>query len=234
MNVTFYPETHTYINDTTQEKYISCTTLLSKYKKPFDVDGHSKRIARREGVSQQFILDSWKDAADQGHLKGNTYHKIMENFIKDNTVESGYEDLIDNFAKKTAGIIINTSNVMSEQLLVLHDYRVAGTADLIVENKQNFAIFDFKTNKKFNFTSKYNEFLLEPVDYLTNCEFTVYALQLSLYAYMFEMKTGKKCASLKTFYLRDFSAKFWQEINIPYMKDSIEKLLNHYREQTSK
>ena len=229
MNITFYPETHSYINDVTNEKYISVTTLLHKYKKPFDVEGHSKRIARREGVSQQFILDQWKTLADQGTEKGSRFHAVMERYLKEKFTEEGYEDLIESFVKKTTGLITSTSKIFSEHLLYAHDYKLAGTADLIVENKQNFSVFDFKTNKKFGYFSKYNEYLLEPVDYLANCEYTVYALQVSIYAYMFEQITGKKCASLKIFYLRDIDSKFWQEINVPYMRADVEILLKHYQ-----
>ena len=106
---------------------------------------------------------------------------------------------------------------------------MAGTADLIVENPTNFCIFDFKTNKAFNFSSKYDEYFQSPLDYLAQCEYTTYSLQLSIYAYLQEciyeaLGTPKKCNGLKVFYLRDFSQSFWQEINIPYMKCSVESL----------
>ena len=34
----------------TKEKFISVTTLLGKYKPPFDSDKHATRVAKREGV----------------------------------------------------------------------------------------------------------------------------------------------------------------------------------------
>jgi hypothetical protein len=104
---------------------------------------------------------------------------------------------------------------------------LAGTADLIVENDNIFYVMDFKTNKKFNFINKYNEYFYEPIDYLPQCEFTTYTIQLSIYAYMYELLTGKKCGGLKIFYLREFNDKtFWQEIPCTYMKSTVIDLFN--------
>jgi hypothetical protein len=94
-----------------------------------------------------------------------------------------------------------------------------------VENKNIFHVMDFKTNKKFNYTNKYNEYFFEPIDYLPQCEFTTYTIQLSIYARMHELLTGKKCAGMKVFYLREFKDKtFWQDIPMIYMKDTVDKL----------
>lgn len=229
MNITFYPDTHEYKNDVTGESYISVTTLISKYKKAFDSDKWSKHVAKRDGKTQAAVLEAWKAIAQKATTKGTNYHKIMENFIKNKVIEPGYEQLIDSFIKKTSQCIKNHSNVQSEKLVFNHEFKIAGTADLIVENPTNFCIFDFKTNKAFNFSSKYDEYFQSPLEYLSQCEFTTYSLQLSIYAYMLEKyleETGnpKKCMGLKVFYLRDFGQTFWQEINVPYMKCSVETL----------
>ena len=44
--ITFDEPSHTYTHNETGEKYTSVTTLLGKYKKPFDADGMSKHVAR--------------------------------------------------------------------------------------------------------------------------------------------------------------------------------------------
>jgi hypothetical protein len=76
--VKFDKATHTYTNVITNEKYISCTTLLGKYVKPFDSDYHAERVAKREGVSKEFILDVWKQQNELIHcIIGSTNHMIM-------------------------------------------------------------------------------------------------------------------------------------------------------------
>ena len=57
--INFDSAAHTYTNSETQEKYISVTTLLGAYKYPFDKDKHSRRVADREGVSQELVLEMW-------------------------------------------------------------------------------------------------------------------------------------------------------------------------------
>ena len=115
----------------------------------------------------------------------------------------------------------NTNRLLTKEIIyqVYHrNYSNEGTFKKITE--------DFIV--KFNIISKYNEYLLEPLDHLMNCEYNVYALQVSIYAYMFELLTGKSCQSLRIFYLRDSTGKYWQEYNVPYMKLEVERLLNHY------
>ena len=58
--IVFNEEKHTYTNSKTDEKYISVTTLLGKYKTPFDKDKHSLRVAEREGVPQEMVLEMWE------------------------------------------------------------------------------------------------------------------------------------------------------------------------------
>jgi ATP-dependent exoDNAse (exonuclease V) beta subunit len=230
MNITFIPETHKYVNDVTGAEYISVTNLISQYKKPFEKDKWSKHVAKRDGKTQSAVLEAWKALTEKAQIRGTRYHKIMEDFIKDNVIEPGYKELIDSFIKKTSNNIKNDSITSSEKLLFNHEHQIAGTADLIVENVSDFSIFDFKTNKSFDFSTKYNEYFQSPLEYLSQCKYSTYSLQLSIYAYLqekiFESQgTPKRCNGLKLFYLREFDQTFWQEINMPYMRCTIETLL---------
>jgi ATP-dependent exoDNAse (exonuclease V) beta subunit len=227
MPVILNHDTHVYTNTETGETYTSVTTFIGKYKKPFDKDKWSKYVAQRDGLSQEEVLDKWSNITTTAQNRGTNVHLIMENYIKEKKIEKGYEEFVDSFIKKTNGIILPDSKILSEELLYSHDHKLAGTADLIVENKNIFHVMDFKTNKKFNYTNKYNEYFFEPIDYLPQCEFTTYTIQLSIYARMHELLTGKKCAGMKVFYLREFKDKtFWQDIPMIYMKDTVDKLFN--------
>ena len=154
MSVILDHETHTYTNTDTGEKYTSVTTLIGNYKKPFDKDKWSKYVAQRDGLTQKEVLDKWSDITVTAQNRGTNVHLVMENYIKFNKIEKGYEELVDSFIKKTNGVILPNSKILSEELLYNHEYKLAGTADLIVENNNFFHIMDFKTNKKFNFIFK--------------------------------------------------------------------------------
>jgi ATP-dependent exoDNAse (exonuclease V) beta subunit len=224
--IIFNADTHTYTNTITNEKYISVTTLLGKYKQHFDKETHSLRVSQREGVSQQMVLDAWSAENKKATDKGTKIHKLMENFILHKTTISGLESLYTSYNEAVATVVGNYNKVIPEGLLFNHDSKVAGTADLIFENKNGFIIGDFKTNKKFNFTSKYNTFLKSPVQHLTECEFNTYALQLSLYAYMYEQLTNTKCLGLFILFLKETK---WLPIHCNYLKHDISEILRDYR-----
>jgi ATP-dependent exoDNAse (exonuclease V) beta subunit len=233
MPIVLDEESHIYTNTDTGEKYTSVSKLISTYKKPFDSDLHSKRVSQREGVSQDEILNRWKELTVTAQNRGTKIHLIMEEFLKHKKVQKGYEKLAQSFVSKTSYIINNKSIVESEKILHNHDYKIAGTADMVVTNGNFFHILDFKTNKAFNFSSKYNNYFYEPLDFLSECEFNTYTIQLSVYAYMYELMSGKKCSGLKILYYRSFEGKtFWQEIAASYIKPSVKQIFEDYKLKT--
>ena len=68
--------------------------------------------------------------------------------------------------------------------------------------------------------------MIGPVDHLHTCEFNTYALQLSMYAYMHEQMTGKKCRKCVIFYLQEDR---FVPYHINYLKADIINILNDYR-----
>ena len=61
MNLLFNSEEHRYYFEEEPDiKLTSVSTLIGMYHEKFDSDKHSKRIAEREGVSQEEILERWK------------------------------------------------------------------------------------------------------------------------------------------------------------------------------
>lgn len=230
--VTFRASDHTYTNEK-GEQYISVTTFLGKYKKPFDVETHAARVADRTGVTVDAVKQMWKDNTTSAQDRGTSIHKTMENFLLYGDVNKDNLDLTDSYTR-IIGDFNRGSTVKSEMLLWNDDAKIAGTADVVIFKGDSFAVLDFKTNKQFNLHSKYGEKLLYPLDYLDSCEYNVYTLQLSLYAYMIEEMTGKTCRFLKLLYLRDnlvdstVPSRFWREIPIFYSRSTIMDLIKSH------
>lgn len=227
--VIFDPEEHKYTNDETGEVYISATTILGKYKPKFDADGMAERVARRDGISKQMVLDTWEAITKKATDKGSFVHKLLEDYILTGVRNDKVPWLFDSFDARIADNVEKYSKVHSEKLLYNHDYKIAGTADLIFDQGNYFYVGDFKTNKAFKFESKYNEFHLKPIDHLMCCEFNSYALQLSLYAYMYELLSGKKCKKLFIMYLRT-DRKDFDVHHVNYMKSEVQLLLEDYKQ----
>lgn len=228
--IVFDEKSHTYTNTESNKRYISVTTLLGKYKSTFDSKAHSKRVAEREGVTQEFVLESWKNTTKVATDRGNKIHRLMEQFIKIGEVDETYNYLYKSYDNLVTKVIGNYKKVHSEKLLSLNEYEVAGTSDLIYEREDDFIVADFKTNKKYRFSTDFNDYFKVPVDHLPYCEFNTYALQLSLYAYMYEQETGKKCTKLVTFYLQEDK---WIPYHANYLKTDIINILKDYKKFTA-
>lgn len=222
----FDPSTHVYRNPFTLQEYISTTKLISKFKKPFNLEEISKRIADKEGVTQEEIKAKWKKLNDESKVYGQKIHSAIEEYNKTKTVSEEHEDVIE--AYKNLKIIDEKDNLLVEEKIYNHIFKVAGTADIIrLEDGGGFSVFDIKTNKKFNLFNQYSEYLLHPVSHLTACEFTTYSLQLSLYAYMYQGMTGRNINQLGVFYYDRIKEKF-EYYPVIYLKNDINLILDYY------
>ena len=222
MKIKFDEASHTYTHVDTDAPFISVTTLLGKYKQPFDRYGHSKRVAKREGVSQELVLEMWEEEKNRACTRGTDIHKILEDYISCGDVKDNYGWLCKSYDTAVERSIDSFKNVLCENLLYDEEHLVAGMADLIYEHKNEFTVGDFKTNKKFKFSSPYSERLKDPISHLHNCEFNVYGLQLSFYAYLYERMSGKRCRKCVVFYLQDDR---FLSYHVNYMKAEVEAIL---------
>jgi len=222
----FDPVSHSYLNPYTEEQYISTTQLISKFKKPFDVELMSKRVATREGVSQEEIKERWKKINSDSKVYGSKIHSVLEDYNSAKIVTEGYEDLIN--AYKKLRVIADDDTLLVEEKLHNHSYKLAGTADIIrLEDKGGFSVFDLKTNKKFNLYNQYSEYLLSPLSHLSACEYITYTLQLSLYAFMYQNMTGRNVNQLGIIYYNKEEKDFLY-YPAPYMKADVSLMLEYY------
>lgn len=232
--IKFIEETHRYINTETNRDYISGTTFLGKYKPKFDADKMAYFTAlkrsKSEGrnITKEEILLEWEHNKNYACERGTGFHLAMENFIKYGEVSEEYKKIINNYSLVVSKTVQDITNVFSEIIFYLDEFEIAGTADICWEHSDDtFTIGDFKTNKQFRFYSPYNNWLLPPIAHLAECEFNSYALQLSLYAYMCEKLTGKKCRGLLILWMNKDTGKF-EPIRCNYMKHEILMLLKNY------
>jgi len=224
--VIFDKHKHTYINSKNNVEYISATTLINKYKEPFDVEKFSKLVALRQGVSQDIIKETWAKVKNDACDFGTSIHSLIENyFISNKNINN---PIIISFLKHFDKNIY--TNIKNEHILFDHNYNIAGTADIIADiDDTYFDIIDIKTNKKIREKSSYNKFLLSPLNHLPDCEISTYSLQLSLYAYMYSNIVNKKLRNMHILWFNKENSGF-TKIPITYLKDDILNMLRHYNE----
>jgi hypothetical protein len=71
--------------------------------------------------------------------------------------------------------------------------------------------------------------MLEPLNNLMECEYNVYSLQLSLYAYLLEkMYPQAKIGKLAIMWLNPHTEE-WKTFAVPYMKYDVIRLLQDFK-----
>ena len=224
--VIFKEDTHQYFNEKGEE-YISGTTFLHKFQLPFDQEKFATIKAKKLGISVQEVKEMWKNNSKKACDYGTSVHLLMQNYVVNGSKEEGKESLYDSFNTIVMEDFMNAVKVYSEQLVWIDEYKVAGTADLIIEhNDYEFSVGDFKTNKSIDFYNKFGQRLLNPISHLSDCNYNIYSLQLSLYAYLFSLKSGKKCRKLFLMHLKDDK---WNYIPCNNMQYEIRMMLKWYK-----
>ena len=224
--VVFNAENHTYKNPETGRYYTSVSGLLKKYKEPFDADFFASRTAAKTGKTKEQVLEEWAVNNKQACDKGHTVHDIFESYIKTGEVKD--EKYIGEF--KEIFNIKDYKKVNSEKIVYDDENEIAGTSDIIADVDDNyFDVLDFKTNKKFLFFNKYNKYLLHPVSHLQECQYNDYSLQLSLYAYLYSLVTGKRLRQIRILY---HDGNKFHTYPVPYLYWEIKALIKNHGQKS--
>ena len=199
-DVVFTEKGHTYTVG--GQKATSVTTFIGQFKKPFERDFWAARSAQKENVQLQDILDKWDSISLRACNKGSKFHAFAENYINNKILPNAIYDF---------DIDIDAYNIIESQFLDFYEESkenlipirselcigssrlgICGMVDQLYYSNtfKGLVIFDWKTNKRMNYTSKYGNTMLDPISHLEECEFTTYSLQLSLYKYIIELETN--------------------------------------------
>ena len=216
--ITFFECGHKYIVDG-KPAPMSVSKLIEHYKPEFETDKISKRKAQQIGVSQEEILEVWRIKNLLATQQGTMLHYYIDNSFRNRV--TAYEDnekhytsfedddkrnlnanlriLInhfENFHKDHKHILpIKNEFVLGD----IEDTKICGTLDLLAYNTllNQYEIYDFKTNLRFDMKSRYKNKFAPPLKHLDVCENNTYALQMSLYQTILEKYTPLRVKSNK-------------------------------------
>ena len=240
--------------------YWSKYKAIEKYCKNYLADGENafkrfKSKVTKENINELYslcnnniinslrieILTEWDKKRNDACEKGTAFHENKEKEIIGDVgvmTESGFlphtipnEDL-----QLTPGIY-------TEVRLWSHKYKIAGTTDKIIlyPDFKTFDIDDHKTNKKIDLRGFQNkngfyEKLNYPLNHLENCNYIIYSLQISIYAFLLEQFGYKLKTSKFTHYqdILDLSGNIIEVKETPYyikyLKEDVIKLITWYNE----
>jgi hypothetical protein len=231
--IVYQDKTHQYFNLEGVE-YKSVSRALNGIKVPFDrmkMSGiMANKIAMEQGISvekaQEGLLKQWDKKKDDSIDKGNYVHDSMERY----SLSGKYDEEMKDAVMFLQDILKDYYRFYPEVIIHSHTYRMAGRTDMALQ-RQNSKVpvidfLDYKSNseKGIQFDSigrktipirHYNKFFLPPFDYLEDCNYTLYALQLSIYAFMAIERLGIKVGKLAILFVdNDFQPSL---IPIPFM-----------------
>lgn len=244
--LSFNEEEHRY-TDSSGNIYESVSAAFDRVKKPFDAEGISwgvaKKQLREQGIdspteealeaARELVLEEWEKKKNDSIEFGNYIHEAIEDWVIGGIpLPVELKKVFD----KVDGLTEYAKKIEAEQVVYSEKYQVAGTIDMPIYRTNRgdsvIDIADHKTNlsKGITFDSKYR--FLDPFSHLEACNYNEYAIKMSCYAWMLEEQFGRKIGNLKIFYIyRDDDEEFQIKVYpIPYMKMEAEALMmNSFR-----
>ena len=200
--IVFNAADHSYTSlDGESINWISVTTLVSHFKKPFDAKKIAEKVSKKKtskwfGIDPVIIQQIWTNEADRSTTLGSWYHNQREadlcslaSMEREGVTVPVFKPSEVKEGVKIAPIQKLEPGVYPEHMVYLRSVGICGQSDLVEVVNGKVNIIDYKTNKEIkkesfvNFEGK-SEKMNPPVDSLDDCNFYHYALQLSIYMYI--------------------------------------------------
>lgn len=240
--ITFKSDTHQYFDNTGAE-YKSVTRILNSLKIPFDkkIAGYMAiTIAKETGVSVEqariTLLAEWEQKGDSSRTHGTLIHNAIESYLKKGKSPIEMPDVI----AYMRDLVRPYYRYYSETILYDQTNKIAGQTDLIIQRQKSedslYDFYDYKTNEskgiQFDSISRKaeslkhcNRNLLSPLSHLEDCNYTLYSLQLSIYAYLAQVTYGINVGRLGIIFIsKNFQIT---SIPVPYMKMEAQLVVEH-------
>lgn len=247
----FYEDGHYY---TYKDKPvgISVTRFIAEYENEFDQLGVAEKVALKENRPVEEILKEWKYKADFACCKGTTCHEYAQSLwsgeewkFKDFDGSRNYEiavDLIQNQANNFQDDYEDYLEHLQDELVVgSAEYDIASAIDHLFYNKLTggLVLVDYKTNstlKGYNdsqYNRRYTKKMKVPLYKINDDALHHYYIQLSIYRFLIEKYTGLKVDEMFIVYMSE-NINNYEIIEIPYLKDEVEKILENRRVENMK
>ena len=224
---------------------ISVTKYISQFENEFDSDTLSQKVADKNGISQFEVLNEWKRKGEYSCLKGTAIHE----WLQDNYANREYKfDLsqleeypeyykiedIEHLKQMAIDFINDYKNryilIGDEILCGIPDFDIASAIDLLFYDtiKNEVVLADIKTNtdlKGWKNTPSYVKKMLQPLEDIKDITFEHYKIQLSIYRYFLEEYAHIPISDNMFIVYLSEKEKSYNIIQIPYLKNEVEKIL---------
>lgn len=194
---------------------------------------------------QQAILDAWQEENRKSCELGTRVHAELENAMykaKKNIDLSKYQ-IGGKFECDKGRTALDLENGVYPEYLIYRvsedgQLRIAGQIDLLIKRGNNIIIGDYKTSKKIEMKSFYNNKTRSsvkmkfPLNNLDDTNYWHYCLQLSTYAWMIQKLNPE--FTIEDLVLIHYDHNDNMTVyHLPYLKDEVVKMLSFYKKQSS-
>ena len=224
---------------------VSVTKYISQFENEFDSDTLSQKVADKNGISQFEVLNEWKRKGEYSCLKGTAIHE----WLQDNYANREYKfDLsqleeypeyykiedVEHLKQMAIDFINDYKNryilIGDEILCGIPDFDIASAIDLLFYDTVNneVVLADIKTNtdlKGWKNTPSYVKKMLQPLENIKDITFEHYKIQLSIYRYFLEEYAHIPISDNMFIVYLSEKEKSYNIIQIPYLKNEVEKIL---------
>ena len=227
---------------------ISATRLIEEYANEFNAEEMAEKVANKENRLVEDILAEWKYKADFACEKGSTCHEWSQYlWNKGEWKLKAFDDSKD-YIKAVAEIKIQAINffddyqdrlehLIDELPIGSEEYDIASCVDHLFYNKLTggLVLVDYKTNSLMSGYNKkaYKKAMKVPLNHLNDDALHHYHIQLSIYKYLIEKYTGLKVDEMFIVYMSE-NIENYEIIDIPYLKEEVEEILENRRVKNMK
>ncbi|MDY3132321.1 MAG: AAA family ATPase [Treponema sp.] len=224
---------------------ISVTKYISQFENEFDSDTLSQKVADKNGISQFEVLNEWKRKGEYSCLKGTAIHEWLQDNYADREYKFDLSQLeeypeyykiedIEHLKQMAIDFINDYKNryilIGDEILCGIPDFDIASAIDLLFYDTINneVVLADIKTNtdlKGWKSTPSYVKKMLQPLENIKDITFEHYKIQLSIYRYFLEEYAHIPISDNMFIVYLSEKEKSYNIIQIPYLKNEVEKIL---------
>jgi hypothetical protein len=226
---------------------VSVTRFIAEYENEFNQQEVAEKVSIKQNKPVEQILAEWKYKADFACAKGTTCHEYAQSLWSDEEWRPLLFDNSEEYRKAIAKIMyqandfcqdyINRLEHLQDELVVgSAEYDIASAIDHLFYNKLTggLVLVDYKTNstlKGYNDdinNRKYTKKMKVPLHKIDDDALHHYYIQLSIYKFLIEKYTGLKVDEMFIVYMSE-NIENYEIIEIPYLKEEVEKILENRR-----
>lgn len=219
---------------------ISVTTFIHEFCNEFDAEGMAEKVANRDGKTIQEVLDEWTYKRDFSCEKGTTCHEYAQSLWSGETWFEKPFDFTQEYRNAVNKINLQANNfkndyqehlehLIDELPIGSEEYDIASCVDHLFYNKLTggLVLVDYKTNSLMDGYNKkaYKKAMKVPLSHINDDALHHYHIQLSIYKYLIEKYTGLKVDEMFIVYMSE-NIENYEIIDIPYLKEEVEMILN--------